>query len=124
MTAGARIEVGPDGPRLVITDVWVLRELVGLVEHTNRARIWKGQPPLEYASSIAAPGREAIDLLRVAQKQPLTAEVVPPTGAWVSTKEAAHRLGVSVQAVTKRARTGRMSARKFGGCWWIDAREL
>ncbi len=124
MTGRARVEIARDGsPRLVIDDEWTLLELGGLVEMTNRGRQRRGLLPLEHASSVVAPARAAVALLGVVQSQPFDAQAAAPGGAWITTAEAARRMGVSPQAITKRARAGSITATKAAGCWWIDAKE-
>ena len=125
MKPGVRVEVDEHGrPRLVIDDEWALVELSGLVELRNRTLARQGRAPLEHASRVVAPAREALSLLRVAQTQPLPTGPGPAGGPWMSVAQVAARLGVTPQGVTKRARHGSIAAKKVAGCWWVDAKEV
>ncbi|KMM46485.1 hypothetical protein CWIS_04930 [Cellulomonas sp. A375-1] len=107
----------------MIDDEWTLLELGGLVEMTNRGRQRRGLTPLPYASSVVEPARAVVTLIEVAQSQPFEARAGAPGGAWITAAQAASRLGVSPQAITKRARAGTLAATKVAGCWWIEAKE-
>lgn len=124
---GVRAELASDGAtvRLVVDEPFVLVELCAVIERLNRGRLHNGQLPFEYASEFVAPARDALSLLRtVAQTQPLDAATRHPAESWVTTEEAARHLGVTPQAITKRARAGTIRSRKSAGIWWIDIKEI
>ena len=47
-----------------------------------------------------------------------------PSPQWLSTNAAAQRLGVTARAITKAINSGRLPARWWGGCWWLNPHDV
>lgn len=124
MSADIAVEYVGGRPRLAI-DAGCLAELVAAVDRLNRQRIYAGQPQLAGASEFVSEGRRAVAIHSlVVRSQPSVAVDEPRPAQWVLTAEAARILGVSPQAITKRARAGTIRARKVAGAWWIRVEEM
>ncbi len=125
--ASRPISVGWDSgwPVLVVQDVGVLTELAEVVERVHAGRVYRGQAPVLGGPEFVIRARQVAAIASlVSPGQPKVEAVPSGAGRWVSVAQAAQRLGVTEQAVTKRARRGSLPARKVSRCWLIDMEGL
>ena len=102
-----------------------LRELVALVERTDRAEVYAGRMPSPVAGAFVRAGRHVLAIAElVPQSEPKDVSEGRSTARWATTKEAAGLLGITDRAVRKRIATGSLVARRLGGQWFIDTKEI
>ncbi|GAA4853335.1 hypothetical protein GCM10023221_36610 [Luteimicrobium xylanilyticum] len=112
-------------PVLVATDPDALLELAAIVDQANAVRVYRRQLPAPSAVPFVDSARRvALLSSMVAEKQPELEKDEPAAGRWISVRQAATLLGISDQAITKRARAQTLPARKFSGRWLIDSKGI
>jgi len=112
---------------VVITSVQATATLADVLDRVSAARERAGQVPLLDVVDTAQACRRFSalqQLTAVPRSEPRSDGRIPAPTEWLTTAQVSRWLGVSARAVTKRITTGALAARKVGGRWQIDSKEL
>lgn len=110
---------------IVLTASDLLTRLAEFVDRADRSHVYSGHMPIPGAADFAASVRKmtAITAL-VPQAEPQQDGGDPPQPRWITTPEAAALTNVTDRAIRKQAATGAIAAKRIGGRWLIDRKEL